>query len=206
MSHDNNVNNGHFYFKNFSNYFSKHLLNMSSRSRSTFSDYFKPTLLTYKRLPTFVDAYLHYSFIKCGILLHKDAVMQTADRICDVWFRSSLPTFDLPYIRTKLIKYIDNTNKLKKNAFRPNFPTIYSNHIDAFDILFDICPCKCVNSCQCKGQSRVPAKEFNFLADQRTDKVLCVDTSSTSVTSIQSRRKSSSSNLDTKRPRIEPIR
>ena len=86
---------------------------MDLRSRSKFNDYFKPVSMSYKRLPTYIDVYLHSTSIKSKNIA--SAVFETVERIRDIWFRASIPTFNPAYIRTKVNRYLVIINKIKKS-------------------------------------------------------------------------------------------
>ena len=49
-------------------------------------------------------------------------------------------------------------------------------------------------NCHCYGDNRVPAKEFDFLIDQRSSRLRTIDSSCVITTSKQSHRCSSSTN------------
>ena len=159
---------------------------MALRSRSNLNKHLKPTTLSYRKLPTYVDIFKHYHSLKpCS---HKLAVKQTVLKIIDIWNRASIPTFSRAYITSKLKRYINIVNNIKKSINNVHFGKIVAVHKQKYDILFDICPCKCIATCKCRGDCRVPTAERSFLEDQRTSRCSTIDSSSTTSTSIQSRK------------------
>ena len=55
---------------------------MDLRSISKFNDYFKPVSMSYKRLTTHIDVYLHFTSIK--FINIASAVFETVERIRDI--------------------------------------------------------------------------------------------------------------------------
>ena len=47
--------------------------------------------MTYTKLPTYIDVYKHYIFIKTNY--SKSAKNETIQRILDIWKNASLPTY-----------------------------------------------------------------------------------------------------------------
>ena len=158
---------------------------MSLRLRSHINVYFTPTTMSYRKLPTYLDIYKHYLFLKpCyGALSKKKTVL----KLIDIWNRASLPIFSKANISAKLAKYIQDVKKLKKSISNDRFEYFVAAHKEKYDKLFDICPCKCEMNCRCTRECRIPPVERQFLIDQRTVRSMTIDCSSTVATSIQSR-------------------
>ena len=77
---------------------------------------------------------------------------------------------------------------MKKSINRHIFESIVADHKAKYNKLFDICPCKYAEICRCTREYRVPEAEKEFLMDQRTLRMRTVYSSSTTYTSMQSRR------------------
>ena len=158
---------------------------MNLRPRSSFNTYFPPTTMTYRKLPTNLDIYMHCISLKpcCDAL----AKSQTTIRILDIWHRASLHTFSKAYVTAKLSTYISIVIKLKKSQNNSKFYTYFQTHKEKYDKLFDICPCKCKDQCRCLRLKHVPPYEKYFLDDQRITRLRCIDLSTRIDTSKQSR-------------------
>ena len=158
---------------------------MSIRLRSHINVYFTPTNMSYRKLPTYLDIYKHYLFLKpCSDASSKK---KTVLKLIDIWNRASLPIFTKAYITAKLAKYIEEVKKLKKSISNDRFEYFVAAHKEKYDKLFDICPCKCEVNCRCPREYRIPTVERQFLIDQRTVRIMTIDCSSTVATAIQSR-------------------
>ena len=78
---------------------------------------------------------------------------------------------------------------MKKSINSHIFEYIIAEYNKAkYNKLFNICPCKCAEICRCTRECRVPEAEKEFLMDRRTLRMITVDCSSTTYTSIRSRR------------------
>ena len=158
---------------------------MDLRSRRDFPSYFNRSQLSYTKLPTYIDIYNNYMFVK--IKDSKYAKKETVQRLLDIWNAASLPSFSQYYIFKKISVYIIVVDNLFKSSSHKNYNKYCKRHFEKYNILFDICPCKCSISkvCHCDVKERVPEAEAEFLQDQRTTRMRTIQLRNTS-TSIKS--------------------
>ena len=137
---------------------------MNLRYVTSLDNYFRPTPMTYRKLPTYLDIYKHVLSLKpCS---DASAKSETVNRILDIWYRASLPTFNKSYVTTKLSTYLKKVLLLKKSRSKTNFDVLYQKHKSKYDTIFDICACQCNQICRCSREKRIPPAELEFLVDQ----------------------------------------
>ena len=134
------------------------------RSRSSFTQYFIPNSMSYTKLPTFIHVYCHYLTINSTKTL---AIAETINRVLDIWFRASIPTYTASYVTKKFSKYIDIINKLKKSLTKPKLYAKFDAHIAKYDLLFDICSCQCTNNCRCPIDMQLRDARINVTLQHR---------------------------------------
>ena len=147
--------------------------------------YFTPRTLDYNNLPTYLDIYKYFLFIKTTNI--NDSKIITLEKILDIWYRASLPTFDRNYVLQKLTHYMNVVDKLIKNINNVHFYKSFKDHALEYNKLFDICPCKCEYYCICPEGQHLSSAKLLILKYQRDIHTEISNASSTIKTSIQSR-------------------
>lgn len=127
-------------------------------------------LLTFS-LPTHKDVGKAYLWEKSyGTEPLPSVCKRLAEKLVQLWIKSSIPTITLRGIELQLQKYIGEVQKV----IRSKSATLKREELERnLDTLFDICSCKCIqfSSCCCPLNLKVPVPERDFLTDQRTVRV-----------------------------------
>ena len=87
---------------------------MELRTRKNLPSYFNPAPLSYTKLPTYIDIYNNYIFIK--IKNSKYSKNETIKRLIDIWKSVSIPAYTEYYIFKKVSKYINIVVNLLKST------------------------------------------------------------------------------------------
>lgn len=143
-----------------------------------------PSDLKETQLPTYGEVMRFVNLVKQNLSLEKNGrdlplseVLPTvADRVMDIWKKSSIPVIPKKSVITKLVRYCKKCRGVSKSSKRKNSKTVKNFSKEAFDRLFDICTCRCkdLNNCCCKRELKVPAREVAFLEDQRTERKMMI--------------------------------
>ena len=160
---------------------------MNLRRKTQFKDIIKPDIMQLTKLPTHLDILRHYVYINNISTDINKIKIDILDRLKIIWNSASLPIMSDNSIITKINIYIQKAIKLKKTQNSKYFNVVMKKHMDKFNFLFDICACKCANKCDCRRENKVPPSEKSFLNDQRTQRLMFIQTSSTTATTKQSR-------------------
>ena len=98
---------------------------MDLRIRKNLPSFFNPLLLSYTKLPTYIEIYNSYIFIK--IKNSKKSKNETIKRLMDIWKEASIPSYNEYYIFKKLTKYINIVDNLLKSRNRKNYHEYVKN-------------------------------------------------------------------------------
>ena len=148
---------------------------MNLRDNNPFNNTYNSKRHSIKQLPTYNSIYKHYLH-ELNSNKHIAAVHNTADFLSTLWMRASLPTIQIKSINNKLNRLIKIFNNLKKSCNSKQYHRYVDNRFNKYNILFDICACKCdlPRLCSCEEEQRVTPVEVEFLLDQRTTRNLYI--------------------------------
>ena len=139
------------------------------------------------KLPTYLDIAKHYLFIFTN---KKTTLAATTDRILEIWFSASIPSIHRRCVLQKIERYIKIINTLWKDVSKHIFEAKLKIHIEKYNILFDICSCKCRDYDMCRysiKEKRISFAEIVFFIDQRTERRMHINIDRTVPTTPQSR-------------------
>ena len=146
---------------------------MNLRNPNNFKSKYGSTVMKNNVLPTFIDIGKHYNYI---LTKKKQSIKEVGDEICKIWNSASLPFISRLNVHQKVRRYIEVIENLCKYINKTTFDMKLAEHIQKYDILFDICSCKCINmdNCKCAKDSKVPTKERDFIIDQRSNRRMVI--------------------------------
>lgn len=130
---------------------------------------------------------------------YKEIEAIVVPKITEIWTSASIPT-----VQQKVIKVMLKAYHLKCKNILKSHPKIPKKNLEEFrnasKVLFDISTCKCfeITLCTCPKQKKVPAREHNFLIDQRSTRKMIiggVDTIATAKMNKGLQRKACQSSL-----------
>jgi len=159
---------------------------ISTRSVTKHSHFGKPTKFPVNQLPTKTDVYRHYLHVRKNLPSSakanpsvRDVCKSVLTDLTAVWKRASIPTVTENSLLKRLVRLVEEANKLTRYQHNRTSSAAYSDLRANFDKLFDICSCKCVErkitdrgSCKCKN--KVPATEWEFWLDQKNNRKLFI--------------------------------
>lgn len=138
-------------------------------------------------LPTYADVMKNYLFIRQSLL---DASQNQAEptlthistillaEIKVIWAKSSIPIISDQQIMHLIRSYHEKFRKIKKPIKSRKSEVLLTKIAEfrqaAEGRLFDISACKCVNFLLCKCKTKVPFRERDFLADQRSGRKMVI--------------------------------
>ena len=160
---------------------------MNLRNKTPFYTLFNPKPLNKRQLPTYIDILSYYLYLSDVNTNYKVILKSIPSDIIYIWESASLPHVGPKVVYNKLKKYIDNVLYIKKSQHKSHFKKTVEKHIQNYNILFDICSCKCDTYCKCPRQKQVPPIERSFLDDQRTKRIEFIVLDRLYSTSQQSR-------------------
>lgn len=133
-------------------------------------------------LPTRIQIAGHLMFLKDRKnASNTDVVPQLAQTLIDLWNRASIPTESIKNVKTKIRQSMEEGSKVSQHG---KLPEKSQSFIDSLHKLFDIagCQCKDLLKCTCEKNMKIPAKEHDFLIDQRTARQMQISSVDTKVT------------------------
>lgn len=146
-----------------------------------------PSVLKKNVLPSYADVMKNYLYIRQSLIesapnkteptLGNIAAILIAE-LKVVWAKASIPVVTDQQILHMIRKYHEKFRNLKK-PLRSRKSDAFRQKVKEFrDIaekkLFDISSCKCVDFSLCKCKNKVPARERDFLVDQRNDRKMFI--------------------------------
>ena len=159
---------------------------MNLRTKTQLKEFIKPELLRSTQLPThleFLRQYIYINDISRDITKIKTGILESLKTI---WNSPSIPIMYNTSIINKIYIYT-NSNSVKKTQNSKCFMVAMQKHMDKCNHIFDICSCRCANKCDCLRENKIPPSEKPFLKDQRTQRLMYIQTASTTATTKQSR-------------------
>ena len=164
---------------------------MRLRKKSKITEYFTSEYMKVDILPTYIQVARHfYAISELNNIPLLKRIYKTVDYIINIWKSASIPIFRYQSIVNKLKSYISIITLLKKYNGKQNLETQLANHIEKYDVLFDICTCSChleVSPCICIRKFRIPQAEVYFITNMRSNRTMRIDKSRLCSTVIQSR-------------------
>ena len=141
---------------------------MRLRKKSKITEYFTSEYMKVDILPTYIQVARHfYAISELNNIPLLKRIYKTVDYIINIWKSASIPIFRYQSIVNKLKSYISIITLLKKYNGKQNLETQLANHIEKYDVLFDICTCSChleVSPCICIRKFRIPqGKQSNII-------------------------------------------
>ena len=152
---------------------------MRLRKKSKITEYFTSEYMKVDILPTYIKVARHfYAISQLNNIPLLKRIYKTLDYIINIWKSASIPIFRYQSIVNKLKSYISIITLLKKYNGKKNLETQLANHIEKYDVLFDICTCSChleVSPCIsntntntntiCIRKFRIPQAEVYFITN-----------------------------------------
>lgn len=140
-----------------------------------------PRNLPTNTLPTYTDLMKRYIQLRQDLKTDNGkypSFLDISHKLCyeveEIWEMASLPTVTHAQAIEKLRSFHNKYNTILKvykgKKDQPNYQRRLSEFRDKANILFDLSKCKCsdmVSKCKCVKEQKVPAKEREFLQDQR---------------------------------------
>lgn len=140
-------------------------------------------------LPTRMQVGKHIVFLKeSKFSNNKELISHLAQTIIDLWHRAGIPPQPTKTVKTKLQRFLQEGSEVSKRAKRSDRRT--RKFKDSLHSLFDIsaCQCKDIDACRCAKDMKVPAREREFLLDQRTLRKMQIGAIDKPVTAMMKRR------------------
>ena len=159
-------------------------------------------------LPTCLQIARHFLFLKDHkSSSNKDVIPQLSQALVDLWIRAGIPPQPLKNVKTKLMRLMDEGSKASKHGI---IAERSKKFLDSLNELFDIAACQCKDllACNCAKELKIPARERDFLVDQRTVRRMQIGKVDKPVTEMMTRRSARKSRMeerlaDEKKRRIE---
>ena len=108
----------------------------------------QPSALTRNQLPTSADVYRAYDYYlkdKIYTGLHERATA-VAQEIVSIYCKASIPVIDIKSVVNRVKKLINKVQGLTKYSSSKKTSVSYQDSLKSLNTVFDICPCKCVDS------------------------------------------------------------
>lgn len=173
---------------------------VSTRLASKHSIFGYPQQLSSSQLPSKEDVFKCYLWYRNAEdakgnknMKTRDVIKLVADDVIDIWTKASIPVIMYESVLTSLDKVISKGKELQKFVHGEN-SDIFVSEKTAFNELFDICTCKCVNKGilqreLCKCAVKIPIIEWNFWCDQKSAKKMSIGAVDKGVTAKLQKRK-----------------
>lgn len=155
----------------------------STRSNSNHSVFGDPKELCQNVIPLGVDvfkAYMHHQRKKDNNTV-KETCRLVAQQVMDIYIKASIPTIEFDSIVRRVQRLIDKGSELRKYPESKRTSDAYQGNVSRFYELFDVCSCKCYdegirnrNSCTCPRENKIPALEWPFWIDQKSDRKMVI--------------------------------
>ena len=115
-----------------------------------------------------------------GVKNVKQVLFSTAASTIKIWERSGIPICSIESVYTKIKRFYEKGQSLKKIPFgrwnqasnRLKINSYKEKLLDLFDIA--ACKCKSLLTCACMPSDRVPIQEHGFLIDQRSHRLMFI--------------------------------
>lgn len=119
---------------------------------------------------------------------HRDSILLLTDKVIDIWKKSSIPTILKSSISVKIDRFICHVRKANKCKSRISKADL----LESYKEIFDVCSCHCYDTinarnrsaCECPAAKKIPAAEWNFWLDQKSERILYIG----SIDTVESRR------------------
>ena len=149
-------------------------------------------------LPITREVMKYYLWLRNNVVGEQTSVKEVCGKVSkrleEIWGKSSIPVITTRAIVFKIMKCCNNYKSLMK-SYKSQYgkSAKYDKKFTAFVedtlTLFDIAKCKCVDSdCVCPRECKVPSKECEFLADQRSHRKMMIGTIDRKESSVLEKR------------------
>jgi hypothetical protein len=141
-------------------------------------------------LPTRLDVARHFLFLKDKkSSSNKDVIPQLSQALIDVWIRAGIPPQPLKNVKMKLMRLMDDGSEVSKHGISVEKSKKF---MDSLNELFDIAACQCKDllTCNCAKELKIPARERDFIVDQRTARRMQIGGVDKAVTEMMNRSSS----------------
>ena len=124
-------------------------------------------------LPTSKDVIDFVNFINANSLEkfgNRVIAKVVGEEVIMIWKKASIPTIKLHSIVNRIVRLIDEWNKLEKYVGKTRETEYFKHKMSLFSNLFDVAACRCdlQEKCFCVKENCVPSEEIPFLTDQRS--------------------------------------
>ena len=164
----------------------------STRSETRHSVFGDPKELPVNVLPLAMDVlqcYRYHQIANVGVS-GNDLFKIVTKQVRDVYTRASIPTMEYESILKKVKRLVQKANDLQKYSVSKKSSTTYTETVQKFATLFDVCTCRCVDSgiinrdrCNCPLDQKIPSVEWDFWVDQKTSRHMIIGNLDKKVTS-----------------------
>ena len=155
----------------------------STRSKGRHAVFGYPKELRKNMLPTSEDIFKAYCFYQgqTNYDTANEIAKSIASEVIEIYKTASIPTIEFESIVKKIIRLIEKGKNLRKYPELKRTSITYRERLSAFNNLFDICSCKCVDvgivnrkHCICPVDCKIPALEWNFWVDQKSTRKMVI--------------------------------
>ena len=147
-------------------------------------------------LPTRLQIGRHVLFLKeHKSSSNKDIIPQLSQNVIDLWIRAGIPPQPLKNVKVKMTRLMEEGSKASKHGASVEKSRQF---MEGLNKLFDIAACQCndILACDCTKEQKIPARERDFLADQRTVRRMQIGGVDKAVTKMLKKRSARTSRME----------